>query len=162
MNEEEAEENEEEDKGGRERRSVFCDFKSLWLASIIPCFYTVFIVLTFLHKHKTPVTFHPWSKSNSVDGSFSQLKHAPLTADHSFSLLLIRHIELKTHLSRVIPFSLIFSKKWRHQNSMVYLREKKLSAITAAATATRAAAKIIMHFKSSVKERTFLTIFLLQ
>lgn len=46
---------------------------------------------------------------------------------------------------------------------MVYLREKKLSAITAAATATRATAKImIIHFKSSVKERTFLTIFLLQ
>lgn len=42
---------------------------------------------------------------------------------------------------------------------MVFLREKKLSAITAAATAT---AKIIIHFKSSVKERTFLTIFLLQ
>lgn len=45
---------------------------------------------------------------------------------------------------------------------MVFLREKKLSAITAAATATRAAAKIITHFKSSVKERAFLTIFLLQ
>lgn len=44
---------------------------------------------------------------------------------------------------------------------MVYLREKKLSAITAAAA--RAAAKImIIHFKSSVKERTFLTLFLLQ
>lgn len=119
MNEEEAEEDEEEDEGGRERRCVFCDFKSLWLASIVPCFSTVFLVLPFLHKHETPVTFHPRSKSNSVDGSFSQLKHAPLRADHSFSLLLIQHIELKTHLSRVIPFSLIFSKKWRHQNSVL-------------------------------------------
>lgn len=66
MNEEEAEEDGEEDKGGRDRRCVFYNFKSPWLASITSCFHTVFIVLTFLHEHKTPgftlglnVTFHP-------------------------------------------------------------------------------------------------------